>query len=356
MSRAERAGSEAQRPTDSEEPAEAGTPAESEEPAEPEAPAESGDAGAVASAPGAPIPAPSREPKPLARRAWEYLKALGRGVWRKGEQDNIFFLAGAISFDVLVAFIPLSIAVIGIAGFLLQREQQMQDMLLQYLDQTIPAAVNLPYRRIIGDLAQNSTGILSVGTLFFLWISTRLVGTLRVVLREIFDMAQGRGIVQGKLFDIRMVVTAGTLFAVNFGLTVGLRIGAEAVSRSTGIQTSDVPFLSQATAWWPQILAFITIWVMFFLVYRYLPPRRIQVRTAAIAATFTALMAELLKFGFTFYVQNVARFDEFWGNVATFVVLVLWIYYTSLVFILGGELAQVVSMHRTRRRQKLRLS
>ena len=305
---------------------------------------------------GVPIPAPSNEEPSLVSRVWAYLVAIARGVWRKGEQDNIFFLAGAISFDVLVAFIPLVIAVVGIAGAILQLQQEMQAMLLRYLDQTIPAAVNLPYQRIINDLARNSTGILSVGTLFFLWISTRLVGTLRVVLREIFDMSHGRGIVAGKLFDIRMVLTAGTLFAVNFLLTVGLRLGAEAASRVTGIQTGDVPFLSQATALWPQILAFITLWVMFFLVYRYLPPRRIRVNTAAIAATFTAVMAEVLKYLFTFYVQNVAVFDEFWGNVATFVVLVLWIYYTSLVFILGGEVAQVVSMHRTRKRQKLRLS
>lgn len=304
---------------------------------------------------GAPIPAPPRGEKPLRQRVAIYAREMVRGVWRKGAQDNIFFLAGAISFDVLVAFIPMILAVVGIAGTVLQR-QEVQDMVFQYLDQTIPAAVNLPYRRIINDLAQNSTGILSIGTLFFLWISTRLVGTLRIVLREIFDMSQGRGILTGKLFDIRMVLTAGTLFAVNFLLTVVLKVGAEAVSRTTGLQVSDVPLLNQASAAWPQIVALVTIWFMFLLVYRYLPPRRIQVRTAAIAATFTAIMAEVLKYGFTFYVQNVARFDEFWGNVATFVILVLWIYYTSLVFILGGEVAQVVSMQRTRKRQKLRLS
>ncbi|MDX1674229.1 MAG: YihY/virulence factor BrkB family protein [Longimicrobiales bacterium] len=305
---------------------------------------------------GAPIPAPAAGEKSRLRRVREYTAALGRGIWRKGEQDNIFFLAGAISFDVMVAFIPLLVAVVGIAGTVLQRRQQIQEMLLQYLDQTIPAAVNLPYERVLTDLAQNSTGILSIGTLLFLWISTRLVGTLRIVLREIFDMPHGRGIVEGKIFDVKMVLMAGTLFGVNFLLTVGLRLGAEFASEATGIQTGDVPLLSDATALWPQLLAFVTLWFMFFLIYRYLPPRRIQWRTAAIAATFTAIVAEILKFGFTWYVQNVAVFDEFWGNVATFVILVLWIYYTSLVFVLGGEVAQVVSMQRTRKRQKLRLS
>ena len=310
---------------------------------------------AEAAAGGRPIPARSPEEKSPGRRLREWVRALGRGIWRKGEQDNIFFLAGAISFDVMVAFIPLVLAVVGIAGTVLQ-QQEIQDMLLRYLNQTIPQAVELPYERIISELAKNSTGLLSIGTLFFLWVSTRLVGTLRIVLREIFDMTHGRGIVEGKIFDIKMVLMAGTLFGVNFLLTVGLRLGAEFVTEYTGIQIGDVPLLSQATAVWPQLLAFVTLWVMFFLIYRYLPPRRIRWNTAAIAATFTAVMAEVLKFAFTWYVQNVARFDVFLGNVTTFVILVLWIYYTSLVFILGGEVAQVVSMQRTRKRQKLRLS
>ena len=310
---------------------------------------------AEAAAGGAPIPAPPQGERSRGQRFRAYVAALARGVWRKGEQDNIFFLAGAISFDVLVAFVPLLLAVLGIAGTVL-KQGEVQATLLRYLDQTVPQAVNLPYERIITDLAQNSTGILSIGTLFFLWISTRLVGTLRIVLREIFDMSHGRGIIEGKLFDIKMVLMAGTLFGVNFLLTVVLQLGSEVATDYTGIQISDIPLLRHATAIWPQLLALITIWVMFLLIYRYLPPRRIRWNTAAIAATFTAIMAEVLKFGFTWYVQNVARFDEFWGNVTTFVILVLWIYYTSLVFILGGEVAQVVSMQRIRKRQKLRLS
>ena len=285
----------------------------------------------------------------------DYIGTLARGVWNKGEQDNIFFLAGAISFDVLVAFLPLLVAVVGIAGSILGASGRAQDTLIQYLDRTIPAAIQLPYERIILDLAQNSTGILSIGTLFFLWIATRLVGTLRTVLREIFDIADGRGIVAGKIFDIKMVLAAGTLFVVNIALTLGLRFGAGVASDVTGIQVEEIPVLSQATAFWPQLVAFATIWMMFFLVYRYLPPRRIQWSTAAIGATFTSVLGEALKFGFTWYVQNVAQFDRFWGGVATFVVLVLWIYYTSLVFIIGGEVAQVVSMQRTRKRQRQRL-
>ena len=45
-----------------------------------------------------------------------------RRVYKKAEQDNIFFLAGAIAFNVLVAVLPLILAALGIAGLLLQRQ------------------------------------------------------------------------------------------------------------------------------------------------------------------------------------------------------------------------------------------
>ena len=71
----------------------------------------------------------------------------------------------------------------GIAGTVL-RGQQAQEMLIGYLRQTIPGAVDLPYEQILTSLAENSTGILSVGTLFFLWIATRLVAVTRSPLRR----------------------------------------------------------------------------------------------------------------------------------------------------------------------------
>jgi membrane protein len=304
-------------------------------------------------------PPPPRRPaekRSLLRRFGDYLSVLVRGVWRKGEQDNIFFLAGAISFNVLVAFIPLLLAVVGIAGTVLRFQgADAQQTLLSYLGNTIPAAVNVDIERILDDLAEKSTGILSIGTLFFLWVATRLVGTLRTVLREIFDIADGRSIVAGKIFDIKMVFAAGTLFALNVALTLGLQVAADFVSGVLKIDPAGIAIVGQATKFWPQLVAFFTIWFMFILVYRYLPPRRIRWSTSLIAATFTALIGEALKFAFSWYVTGVADFRSAWGNIATFVILVLWIYYTSVVFILGGEVAQVVSMQRIRKRQKERL-
>jgi membrane protein len=96
-------------------------------------------------------------------------------------------------------------------------------------------------------------------------------------------------------------------------------------------------------------LAFGSIWILFLGVYRFLPARWIPWRTALIAATFAAVLHELLKLAFGWYATDVANYRTTYGNLVTVAVLLLWIYYESLVFILGGEVAQVWTMRRARR-------
>jgi membrane protein len=313
----------------------------------------------VVEGPADPPPPPPRleEHRSWLQDAGRWTTDIAGGVWRKAAQDEIFFLAGAISFNILVAFIPLVITIVGVAGTVVAfLEADAQQTLLNYLAQAVPAAVNLDVAAILDSLASQGTGLLSIGFLFFLWVATRLVGTLRVVLRDIFDLPEGRGIVAGKIFDIKMLLAAGTLFALNVALTIGLRVSARVVTDVVHINPEDIPFMSQATQLWAQLVAFITIWFMFLLIYRYLPPRRIKWATAVTAATFTAILGEALKFGFGWYVTGVADFRSTWGNIATFAIVVIWVYYTAVVFVLGGEVAQVLSMHRTRKRQRQRLT
>src|SRR3970282_1509687 len=102
-------------------------------------------------------------------------------------------------------------------------------------------------------------------------------------------------------------------------------------------------------------LAFLSIWFMFVLIYRYLPARRINWRAALIAATFTGALFELLKLGFGWYVTNIAAYTSTYGNFATLIIFLLWIYWGAVAFVLGGEVGQVSELRRIRRRQKERL-
>ncbi|MGH7552285.1 MAG: YihY/virulence factor BrkB family protein, partial [Longimicrobiales bacterium] len=288
------------------------------------------------------------------RSAFAHARDFVRRVYKSAEEDNVFFMAGAIAFNVLVAIVPLILAVLGIAGLVLQRgSADPAATVIQYIDQALPGALSEDFTAslytALGDLINQSGGLLSLGTLFFIWVATRLVGTLRTALREIFDIHRERSIIAGKIFDIKMVIAAGSLLTVNVALTVVIHLLARYGMNFLGIAAAEFDNL------FLQAVAFLSIWFMFVLVYRYLPARRIQWRIAMIAATFTGVFFELMKAAFSWYVANLADYTSSYGNFATVIILFLWIYYMAIVFIIGGEVGQVAALQRIRRRQKERL-
>lgn len=262
-------------------------------------------------------------------------------------------MAGAISFNVLVAVVPLLLLTVGIAGIVVSaRFGDPASVITSQILEIIPAIggdidLTVWVRNLVRGILRDRAGLSIVGAVAFVWLSTRLVGTLRTVLREVFDVAQERGIVEGKLFDAAMVVVGGVLILVNVGITVFLE----------GVRDFGVNLLGLEGGWelrvihvaFGQGLAFASIWVLFLLVYRYLPVRRIPWRTALVAATFTAVLFELLKLAFSWYVTSVATYSTTYGNLATVAVLFFWLYYTAIVFVLGGEVAQVYTMRWARR-------
>jgi membrane protein len=273
------------------------------------------------------------EPGGLARFRGFLLRVLSK-AW----EDNIFLMAGAITFNLLVALVPLALLFIGISGFVLSsRFPDPASVLIPLLLDNLPQTgsdVDLTsgVAGIINGLVADRRGFSLVGFLVFLWISTRLVGTLRTVLREIFD-----GV---------MVVVGGLLFVVNMGITVVMEGVEEYGLTLLSPNGEGVHLIRQASA---QLLAFLSIYVLFFLIYRYFPPRRIPWRTALTAATFTGICFEISKAVFSWYVTNVASFTSVYGGLTSAAVLFFWIYYGAIVFIVGGEIAQVAAMSRTRR-------
>jgi membrane protein len=287
------------------------------------------------------------DPGPL-RRAREFIVR----VFYKADEDNIFFMAGAITFNLLVAIIPLILLFIGVSGFVLtSRFPDPASVLIPFLLGNLPTVggeVDLVSRvqGIIDMLLEDRAGFSLVGSLIFIWVATRLVGTLRTALREVFDFSHGRGIVKGKLFDAFMVVVGGILFTVNVGITVLVEAVESYGVNLIGLEGAGLSTIRQVSA---QVLAFGFIWALFLLIYRYLPPRRIPWRTALTAATFTGVLFEATKYLFSWYVTNAANFTTVYGGLTSAAILFFWIYYGAVVFILGGEVAQVSTMSRIRR-------
>ncbi len=274
-------------------------------------------------------------------------------VWNKAGEDDIFFLAGGIAFNVLLAAAPFFLLLVGILTYVLQRTvEDPRQAAVDYVLSVLPPSQQVVgiTRQIVGRVLEGGPSFGAIGLLLFIWASTRLFGTLRAVLKDIFDLPEERGIVEGKIFDLQMVLVAGTLLVLNTGITLALEAAQRFGVELLGVENQRATQVFINT--WPRLAAFGFIYLMFLLIYRFLPVRRTPWRISLVAATFASLSWELLKGSFAWYVSDVVDYSRTYGTLLAPVLLVFWVYYSSVVFILGGEVAQVYDLILIRRKQK----
>jgi len=159
-----------------------------------------------------------------------------------------------------------------------------------------------------------------------------MFGGLRAALNEVFDTEENRPWPVAKLTDLAMVFVAGTLFLANAFASTGHGILAQLGS-----------------------LLFSTL--LFFMIFKFLPSRRIYWRTGVVASLFCAVAFEIAKRLYALYVARFVTFDRLASdaNLVAFLLFVLWIYYTAYMFLLGGEVAETYDLMRMRRQQRVRL-
>jgi membrane protein len=292
-------------------------------------------------------------PKPRHHRREHRFREFVRRLAEKCDDDEIFFMAGAISFNLILAIFPLVVLGIGIAGFLLagvtdptRPTQQILDLLTSNLPQGSGLDLTGLVEQLTSALLARRVGYTIAGAVFLFWVATRLSGSLRVALREIFDIGTKRPIIAAKLFDIAAVLVGFVLLTANLGVSIVISATFNYVAAFFGLAGPNFGFAERLLG---HAIAFTSVWTLLFLLYRFMPSRPISLRAAVIAATFTAMSHESLKTGFSWYATEVADYGSTLGNLATVAVLFFWIYYESLVFILGGEIAQVSAMRKASR-------
>ena len=197
----------------------------------------------------------------------------------------------------------------------------------------------------------------------FVWFSTRLFAGIRTSLNEIYDISARPApprhfllnLLYAKLRDIGMVVATVVLFLANTLLTAGLAlIQARGVAWMPGVTF----FLTSLGRLLGELLAFGFSVSLFYITYAHASPRRLPWRTVLLAATFTALLFELAKRLYGLYLANFASFEGPSGdaNIGAAVLLILWIHYTSVVFLLGGVVAETWELRKMQQRQRARLA
>ena len=277
-------------------------------------------------------------------------------VWANSAEDNVLFLAGGIAFNILLAAVPFFLLLFAGVTYLLpilyRGQVDSSGAVAYFIDRLLPAhaeASDSPIHKFVTEILRTRRSFTIYGAVGFIWFSTRLFGSLRTVLADVFDIENERGIIQGKLFDIEITIVATLLFVASTALNTYLTV---ATSRGIALLGLQKDVIGGVEYWTGRVLAFVFIATMFFALYKYLPVRRVRWRSAWIAAAFTSVMFESARWIFSAYVKTFNPGSLYTGTLTAIVVVVVWTYYAALIFILGGEVGQVYELRRMRRLQR----
>jgi membrane protein len=262
--------------------------------------------------------------------------------------DNIPFLASALSFDILLTAIPFVGLALATVGYLVQHQITTHQVdVHELLQRFLPAAIGTGdadafgrVERALESVVAQRGRLTAFGVPLFLWFSTRLFGGLRAALNEVFDTDERRPWPVAKLLDLAMVLATGALLVAN-ALLSAIGGGKDAFLWRFG---SELGALAFGTG-------------LFFLIFKTLPSRRIHWRTGLVASLFCAVAFEIAKRLYALYVTRFATLDRLASdaNVVGFLLFLLWIYFTAYVFLLGGEVAETYDLMRMRRQQRVPL-
>jgi len=260
---------------------------------------------------------------------------------KKFDSDHGFLLSSGITFNLLICLIPLSLLLLALVGKYLYSDREVLTHIRHYLENVAPSLdpkIMKNILRIIRD--RRIVGILGIGGL--IWTSTWVFSSLRTALNMIFQVEKDRDILRGKAIDLFMILLAGIFLLISMIFTSGI----------TFIQSyrfQSIIDIGPILQWILKYLVpfFFTFW-MCFLIYKIIPNRKIRFKTALQAALFTSLLWEVAKQLFGWYVLHLGRFSMVYGSLGTLAIFFLWVYYSSAILLLGGEIAFLLEKRENR--------
>jgi len=254
----------------------------------------------------------------------------GRGFWR----HQGFFLAAGLSFYVVICVVPLVLLLVAGGGVLLS-DQRVVGEVMTRLRTLLPVYADEMEAILRGIVAARTvSGVL--GTAILLLFATQVFAATRLVLNRIFG-TPARGFVHGVLFDLGMILLLTVLFFAAVAVTAGFAWARSSLRPArAGL---PVRWLVEGIG---LLLAVGLDTALFAMLYRFVPRLRVAWAHVVTGSVATALLWELAKQLFRVYILEVGVYRALYGPLAVTVALIMWIYYSGVVFVLGAELIRAL--------------
>jgi len=266
------------------------------------------------------------------------LRSFGRSI-ASFFRDECFYLAAILSYFLIVSLVPLSLLIVTLFGYILGENQAIYQFALTRLMNAFPTVTNgitVELRKII-----TYKGISMITLFLYGILSFGLFYAIEHAMNVIFKVPKKRHFLLSLFWTIFivMVVIAFLFLSFTFSSLAG-------VFQKYHISILGVEIGYKAGIFIKYIAPFILVLSIFTTIYTVIPRVKVSLVDAFLGALLVTVLWEVAKHFFTWYVKNVIHFGTIYGSLSTFILFLLWMYYLSCIFLLGGEFVNNLRLRR----------
>ena len=254
------------------------------------------------------------------------VQLISRTAEESGNHDAGQRAAGVAYYAILSIF-PLLLGLIAVFGFFLP-SVNLQDELLKFVGNNIPGATNILKDNIAGIIRLR--GIMSVLSIVILfWSASALFSAISLAINRAWNIRLSRHFFIRKASELGMVFGTGILFLLSLGASAIISILRGALKTLP----TDLTIIYISS----KLVAFLLMFAVFLLLYKFVPNTKTHWRYVWPGALLAAALFELARTLFIFYLENFANYQLIYGSITSIIVLLVWIYYSAFIMILGAE-------------------
>lgn len=250
--------------------------------------------------------------------------------------EDPFTQAGALSYYTLLSFAPFLLLLIAVVGFIYGEEAAKGEIVGRLSGMIGPDAAKVA-QDVLAHANKAGGGVLSaiIGGVVLLAGATSAFGQLQGALNQIWGVKPAHsgiwGVLRARLLGFLLILMMGAA-------VIALVVGSSVVSALAAMPGIDgVPGLWRLA---DLATAFVVMTALFAMMFKLLPDATVRWRDVWVGAAITSLLFSIGRWGIGLYLGR-ASVGSAYGAAGSVVVMMAWIYYSSIIVLFGAEITQV---------------
>ena len=253
-------------------------------------------------------------------------------------ENDFFGMASEMGFMLTIGICPLILFLTALFGYI--GKHYFMNPIFIFMQNIMPADALNVIKIVLNEVFFFSKGglIAILGFCITLFLSTNTLAIVAKGLNRAYKIKETRSFLYSRLLALVMVFVNALVLFLSITLIIFGKVIIKFLVTYLGMteHLANIMLFSR----WP--IAFLTLFILAYLSYYILPDlsghEKLKRHSALPGSIFFCISWLIGSWGFSLYVNNLHTYNFVYGTIAGFAVMMMWLYYTSILILIGGEI------------------